>query len=1704
MPLSKLENFIKNTEGRILYVNPNDIDATDSLDNQGNSLTKPFRTIQRALLESARFSYIRGKDNDIIDKTTILLFPGEHLIDNRPGYGIRNNLGAKAVSPSGAESVASTTFGLTLSSNFDLSQEDNDLYKFNSVDGGAILPRGTSIVGLDLRKTKIRPKYVPNPTDPATPKSAIFRLTGSCYLWQFTIFDANPDGTVYTNHQNFTNELYISRPLFSHHKLTAFEFANGVTKADGFDHTDLSMYYYKLTHAFGPSTNRPIAFQWPDQEGDFDKQRSEWEIVGALAADPIAISNIISGDGTTPTTTITVDTDVPHLLDIGTPIRITGINVPNYNVSTTVTNVLSDTKFTYTLAIIPSNLDPTPSTSNPRVTVESDTVKGASPYVFNVSLRSVYGLNGAHGDGTITDGFRSMVIAQYTAISLQKDDRAFVKYNKNAGTYDGINISTPSYGADLPAGSSSTNSAQVYHLDSRAVYRKGWETSHMKYTNDGVCQVVSVFAIGFARHFEVQSGGDQSITNSNSNFGQISLYADGFKKESFSKDNQIYITSIVPPRAIQSQESKIQYVTLDVGLTTAVGITSHLYLRGFTAEDGLPPSGAQGFKIGARDNDKIYVNLGAGTTYSAEIHMMNNTVSVSSTVAQGITPGYKEWRVVSTTGGPNDETILHTNGNHSFVTGESVILIQNNGNLPDGLEDHRVYYVIKMSVSTIKLAANLTNALNGRGLNLNNVKVDKSLRILSRVSDKVPGDYGHPIQWDPNHNNWFIHVERFNDIYTQFASQGVQGLGEATSESFFNRIQEDRSLDERIYTARMFIPKEAQDARDPSDGFVVQESSQTGNILFDPTEINIDQYQYNRNPRFIATCSYNAGTGEVTLFSEKPHTLFKDNQIIVKGVKSSNNVNAIENQGYNGTFAVKSVVDDHTITYDLGSNPGTFQNVTSTRDSKLPRFEKNRINTTLYIFRPNILENFAQGFNDGISQTDFVSASYAMDIEFTDRYYSQPVEDFYPQLDRDNANDNPMASVTYAKRKPIGQTVLNDKKKSLTREAMDSFIKDIGIGITVTSVTNPSATGIVTITTASNHGFGAIRTYGSLTAGSGFNDGVYYNKKLFNTGTLIWQGALAKIVVSGGSVVEVTITAGGSGYKGGQVLDIQGFAGASITLNVKGIYHGVGDVLQFTGLSTSIDKYFPIIRIPSRNTLALGRTVGDERIYAGEYFLNTGAEISVSSVQYNYAVGIATFNTTSGIAGHGLVKGNSFQIVDSSDNKIGGKTANYIVEDVGSLTQFTAKMTKAPTGASKIYKGGFAANAGAILGSADEKIAGRGHAIYGNEWGGLKASIGNAEADNLIRVAIGTESTGNASLVGVGTTARYQIGDYIQIGNEIMRIAKNSLSGTNNDSLTVLRGYFGTDKATHAAGTRVKKIQVIPVELRRNSILRASGHTFEYLGYGPGNYSTGLPQVQNITLTPLETFLAQSQELSGGVVVYTGMNNDGDFFIGNKSVSSATGRETSYDTPIASVTGEQGTNVVGAFDEVVINQRLKVEGGASKTILSQFDGPVTFQSEVKINSNVLIDGNRFSVDADTTMVGDVTITGDVVASGIGSFGGDGNFGGDLTVAGSVTAGSVKTAAPASGSTLTFGTVNFVNTSSSAVNFTVPDPGAISGKTFRIIDISGNAATNNITLNFTGTTVMGYAGQTQFIINQDHAALGFVYNATTDSWYPTEF
>ena len=215
---------------------------------------------------------------------------------------------------------------------------------------------------------------------------------------------------------------------------------------------------------------------------------------------------------------------------------------------------------------------------------------------------------------------------------------------------------------------------------------------------------------------------------------------------------------------------------------------------------------------------------------------------------------------------------------------------------------------------------------------------------------------------------------------------------------------------------------------------------------------------------------------------------------------------------------------------------------------------------------------------------------------------------------------------------------------------------------------------------------------------------------------------------------------------------------------------------------------------------------------------------------------------------------------------------------------------------------------------------------------------------------------------GVGTMSRFSYGSYIQVDNEIMRISQSNMTAT--DEIFVIRGALGTRVEGHDNGSLARKIKPIAIELRRPSVLRASGHTFEYLGYGPGNYSTALPQLQTVSLSEKEEFLSQALEKSSGAVVYTGMNDKGDFYIGNQKKSSLTGEETTFDTPVPSVTGEDPSRLSVVFDEVTVKERLVVEGGASSQLLSQFDGPVTFNEEARIKDKLVVEGTLKIENAD--------------------------------------------------------------------------------------------------------------------------------------------
>ena len=1635
MPLNKLENFIKNSEGRILYVNPNDLDATDGIENQGNSLTKPFKTIQRALIESARFSYLRGNDNDIVEKTTILLFPGEHLVDNRPGFGIKDESGiAKAISPGGTETGAQNTLTLTLNSNFDLTQEDNLLYKFNSTEGGVIVPRGTSIVGLDLRKTKIRPKYVPNPTDDNVKESAIFRVTGACYFWQFTIFDGDENTLVYTDPTNFDAASgNLSKPLFSHHKLTVFEYADGVNKLDKFGGlTDLDVYYSKLSNAYNRASGREVDQKFPTEEESFAKQRPEYEIVGAFQSDRIQITAIISGDGATPGQVVTVTTAVPHELTGGTPIKVEKVNVNEYNISTKVQSVLNDKQFTYLLPYVKPELPAGPagglSAGSAQVSVEVDTVTGASPYIFNCSLRSVYGMQGMKADGAKATGFKSMVVAQFTGVSLQKDDRAFVQYLPGSRKYNGISY-TRQVGEKLASESSSPIPSQVYHLNKDAVYREGWKTAHITLANDAVLQIVSVFAIGYHIHFLMKSGGDASITNSNSNFGQFALAADGFKKESFDKDNKGFITSIIAPKAVVSEESNIELNQLDTSVNQAYKAAdtstnnilsrSKLFLLGQTNENLVPSEIAQGFRIGARVGEKFYIDLANGTKVQATICMSNkeivggNASTVTSTVRVTSEKEYEGIHNNTTQGSASIQHKIELNNlravgaKHDLNNGESIRIIAESGDLPEGLDPHKIYYAItneknasrqdgiSLDDYTIQIASSKTNSDRTTPQYIKTIYSPDAgkLKIISRVSDKKPGDLGHPMQWDAAESNWFIHVDgtnqssesTYNTIYDNFANLDPDD----EDIPYLQRQNDSRSLDDKLYKFRYVIPKELENARDPNDSFIVQDSSST-NIRatadFTRTSIGSTDYDYNRNLRFISYLDFNSTTKIVTIRSDKSHNLNAGEQIILKNIKCTVNPNGAAGKGYNGTFLVNSIISDKVFTYKttdiLGNvhNVGTYSNDTHTRDMALPRFERNDNKENLFVYRTETILPYVEGAQDGVYHMYILNGNNVIAEEFPNGKYNQNVVNLYPELDRDNVNDNPQQANSYAKRFPIGDVVTNDLKKSITRETANNFINSFGVANTISDVTDNTTSAVLTLT--KEHNLGGLKYGGTLSGGGSHTDGTYYNVKLFDDASApasaVWKGATAKVVVSGGAVTEYEITEPGSAYKSSlsplyfdSSLVSQGGIGgapsANIAITDTNISLATASYVQVTGISTGTDQYFRVNDATDINKININKTAS-ETILNGQTVVSVGPTVEVST---SSGTDTTTFNCT---AAHGLLKGNRFRALNASDANLG----DFIVTEVVDVDSFTAETPGGLTSPKYILKHGLSANDG-NSGKQGESLGVRGICFYDNESLVLNETI--TSVTDEIKVTLPGGGTTVASI-----QARFPLGSFIQIDSEIMRVVDKTI-GTGT-KLKVIRGALGTIVDNHVLNSQIKKINPLPVELRRPSILRASGHTFEYLGYGPGNYSTGLPQVQLKSLTEREEFLSQSQETSCGTVVYTGMNDKGDFYIGNTKISSDSGEQITFDIPIPTVTGEDPSTLSVVFDEVIIKDRLLVEGGSSNTILSQFNGPVTFNGNVRFNkdlkvaTNLTVDGIvKFNNETVASSSCGVTPTGSLVVKG---------------------------------------------------------------------------------------------------------------------------
>ena len=864
MALTRLKNVFTSKTGRCLYVNSDDFDASDAFDNRGNSPNRPFKSIQRALLEAARFSYRSGQYNDAFESFSIVLYPGDYFIDNRPG---KNASGQAYVSADISELSSASDMDLIDGSGNP--NPNNILYRFNSVEGGVIVPRGTSIVGMDLRKTKLRPLYVPDPAAGAIDGSAIFRVTGGCYFWQFSFFDGPSTGV----YKDPAQPSASSPPTYSHHKLTCFEYADGTniqsgvtdTSSAALSVTDLDLYYQKVAKAFSDIPDSTSVLTADELQSRVEENR----IVGPNTSGPKQISSVVTDYVNTNvfTTTAEVTTTTPHGFSVNTPVLVSGVtgtDASRFNGSYYISEIPTTTTFRYIIK------DPTtgapsgnPTATGSTVEVEVDNVDSSSPYIFNCSLRSTWGMQGMHADGSKSTGFKSMVVAQFTGVSLQKDDNAFIKWD----------------GSSYIAGS---------HTDGDSIYKTSYRNFHVKCSNDAVIQAVSVFAVGFADHFVALSGGDQSITNSNSNFGSCALRAKGFKSAPFTQDKAGTITHVIPPQKLARTYSSVNGYTFGVTQDNKTvtcspannqhGITAGSYVRFDTIDN------VEAYKIDAVNSGTGVLTLNRGyrgSTVGTEDAFSSsiNEIPVGyvacdvQKIQYNAAAGNQTWTANSGFNANIQHSCIY-NGNAYYsaqllaasgtVTSGTIAPTHTSGTASDGAitwsyigpVDTRVYlygYNSQATKPPYKLQGFNIGARKQDVLYVSLIEASATVTFAALISPDgsvsptdakftdittqqfTPGDPAHPLQFDSQLNTWYVRCTAATSGASSVSSTGYKGIhyhlgNDAfyanalfTGASYMQRIPDNRSSRDRTYRVRYEVDSSPSAlSREPINGYVIQ------------------------------------------------------------------------------------------------------------------------------------------------------------------------------------------------------------------------------------------------------------------------------------------------------------------------------------------------------------------------------------------------------------------------------------------------------------------------------------------------------------------------------------------------------------------------------------------------------------------------------------------------------------------------------------------------------------------------------------------------------------------------------------------------------------------------------------------------------------------------------------------------------------------
>ena len=575
-------------------------------------------------------------------------------------------------------------------------------------------------------------------------------------------------------------------------------------------------------------------------------------------------------------------------------------------------------------------------------------------------------------------------------------------------------------------------------------------------------------------------------------------------------------------------------------------------------------------------------------------------------------------------------------------------------------------------------------------------------------------------------------------------------------------------------------------------------------------------------------------SNKATINTELPHQLSIGSEVELVNVRSTSNPSAETGSGLNKCFSVVGITNSKQFTVSLPTNPGTFLNDTSARNTELPYFRRKKYSNTYYVYRIEESQNYVAGQQDGIYYLTLVNASNTPTASpFTGESFSQPVTNLFPQTNRDTPVSDPDETKCFASSDLIGEVVVDDPQHSITKETTNKMLCDSDVGSALIDIV--SSTGIAhTIYTDIDHGLNRITKLSIVDGGSAYgsgSSGSLYNARLVGFGgSVTGDHATAKINFDAtGTITSLQIMDGGSAYGIGNTMTVVGVTTSAnhipAVVRVDSIYNNVGDSIRVIGVSS--EKYsgyndlYRITGVESDTSFAVESAnvisgfsatgIGVTLTNKSQMYL-TGESVLVNSFLYDYASGIATITSNSS---HGLSVDQKIRLSGSNEDLYNGdfivtQVLDNLLTPTYSFSVNIGISTESPiqTGTMYAYREGVSSNNGFV--SVDhENINGRMIPTYDGVTTTLSSSITNVTSENI--------SLTNISDLGVA------IGDYLLIGDEIVRV-KTTTSGTN--PITVFRGVLGSERSSHQANTLVRRIRVNPIELRRHSIIRASGHTF--------------------------------------------------------------------------------------------------------------------------------------------------------------------------------------------------------------------------------------------------------------------------------------